>query len=132
MKTILKKAKRTLSLLLVLLMVVPMTVSLAVPASAAETVKYEVEGGYIYFDPFFVDICDCDHTVTKADIPPQINGVEVTRIGSSAFSYCSSLESITIPDSVTSIGERAFFYCSSLESITIPDGVTSIGVGAFS
>ena len=39
--TILKKAKRTLSLLLVLLMVVPMMISLAIPASAA-TVKYQV------------------------------------------------------------------------------------------
>ena len=107
MKTILKKAKRTLSLLLVLLMVVPMIVSLAVPVSAA-WVKYEVEGGYIYFDPLFGDICDCDDTVTKADIPAQINGVEVTRIGFRAFLNCTSLISVTIPDGVTLIDEIAF------------------------
>ena len=53
------------------------------------------------------------------------------EIGSDAFSDCSSLESIIIPDSVTSIGEYAFDYCSSLESIIIPDSVTSIGEGAF-
>ena len=48
-----------------------------------------------------------------------------------AFSYCTSLDRITIPDSVTSIGEWAFRGCLSLQSVTIPDSVTSIGDGAF-
>ena len=52
-------------------------------------------------------------------------------IGSSAFDSCSSLTSVTIPDSVTSIGSSAFEDCYSLTSITIPDSVTSIGFYAF-
>ena len=55
----------------------------------------------------------------------------VTSIGSYAFSWCSSLTSITISEGVTSIGNDAFQYCSSLTSITIPKSVTNIGEGAF-
>ena len=55
----------------------------------------------------------------------------VTSIGSSAFEYCSSLTSVTIGNSVTSIDWRAFYECSGLTSITIPNSVTSIGSSVF-
>ena len=52
-------------------------------------------------------------------------------IGDSAFWLCSSLTSVVIPKGVTFIGYRAFEDCSSLTSVVIPDSVTSIGDDAF-
>ena len=51
--------------------------------------------------------------------------------GNSAFSGCTKLTSVTIPDGVTSIGDAAFQTCLSLKTITIPGSVTSIGSSAF-
>ena len=78
-------------------------------------------------------LTDCLETASGSlDIPSTYNGLPVTSIGNGAFVNCTSLSSITIPDSVTSIGTNAFSYCTSLTSVTIPDSVTSIGVGTFS
>ena len=66
-------------------------------------------------------------TLTSVSIPNS-----VTLIGGDAFLGCTSLSSITIPNSVTLIGGDAFLGCTSLSSITIPNSVTQIGSGAFS
>ena len=70
-------------------------------------------------------------TDTEVVIPSEIGALSVESIGLRAFAGCSSLTSVTIPDSVTSIGYSAFEDCSSLTSVEIPNSVTSIGRFAF-
>ena len=55
----------------------------------------------------------------------------VTTIGSSAFSNCSSLSTVTLPETLRTIGGSAFSSCNKLKSITIPDSVKAIGNSAF-
>ena len=55
----------------------------------------------------------------------------VTSIRQHAFRKCTSLTSITLPDSIATIARGAFNGCSSLTAIVIPDSVTSIGHKAF-
>ena len=57
---------------------------------------------------------------------------EVKVIGNSAFFYCRSLTSITIPASVTAIEEYAFIGCNNITKVSIPDNITIIENCAFS
>ena len=75
--------------------------------------------------------------LTTAIIPETVTCIgttcSVTSISGYAFYYCSSLISITIPNSVTSIGSWAFRNCSGLTSINLvtPSSITEIGSSAF-
>lgn len=53
------------------------------------------------------------------------------RIGTSAFAYCSGLPEIRIPDSVISMGSHAFRECSRLTGVTLGGGLTVIEEAAF-
>ena len=85
--------------------------------------------------PTEIELIKADKSVSSVNLLPTITyqgtTYRVKSIGYGAFRYCSSLTSVTIPNSVTSIGDYAFHGCSSLTSVTIPNSVTSIGNYAF-
>ena len=56
---------------------------------------------------------------------------EAIIIVDNAFSQCTALTTINLPNTLTSIRERAFEWCP-LKTITIPDNLTSIERKTFS
>ena len=104
-----------------------MAVLCAVCAGAATYGDFE----YSVLSDRAVKITDYNGSAEKVDIPKNIDGNSVTSIGNYAFRGCTSLTSVTIPDSVTEIGASTFEHCTSLKSITIPNSVTEIRGWAF-
>ena len=90
-----------------------------------------------YSNPVYDSRENCNaiiHTKSNTLVRGCVNTIippSVTKIGSSAFSGCSSLTSISIPPSVKEISSWAFMDCSSLTSICIPPSVTEIRGFAF-
>lgn len=64
-------------------------------------------------------------------IPATAEGLTVTAIGSSVFSSCSNVKSITIPETVKEIGNNSFKGCCDLVTLDL-GGVEKIGNGCFS
>lgn len=131
--TIMKK--KTLLFLLGLLLLVPLSLR-----------AYNFKSGDLYYEimsdtvPYTVAVvCDLSWndyaSLTKVVIPETVvyndTTYMVTCIGAYAFFECTSLISISIPESVTSIWDYAFSGCSGLAALTIPNSVTEIGKEAF-
>lgn len=118
--------KRLLSLLLALVLCVGL---LPGTASAADSYTY---GDLTYtVNNGEVTITDCNENATNVEIPAEIDGIPVTKIGDSAFSSCQMLGNVSIPNSVTYIDNWAFYYCMNLRNITLPNNITRIGEHAF-
>ncbi len=65
-------------------------------------------------------------------IPSSFAGQKVIAIGEGAFSDCTRLVSVVIPNTVDSIGQYAFSNCTRLESVSIPNSVVEFARNAFS
>lgn len=75
-------------------------------------------------NPYLVLVKATDTSITTYNIH-----TDAKLIYAFAFTDCTLLTSVTIPDSVTIIGNSVFYKCDALESLIIGSGVTSIGDG---
>ena len=100
-----------------------------IPTTEDEVSQSSIE--YVLLDDGTAEITDYKGDEADLIVPDKIDGYVVTSIGNNAFSYCDSLISITLPESVTNIGEDAFNSCRNLRNITLPEGLISIGRWAF-
>jgi hypothetical protein len=70
-------------------------------------------------------------SLIDVDTGPNVQYLPVTVIDSYALQNLTTIEQLTIPDSVVTISGQAFFGITNVVGITIGNGVTTIGLQAF-
>ena len=65
-------------------------------------------------------------------IPPEVDGMAVAEIGSSAIKMKDRIKTVVIPDTVETIGWGAFMNCHNLTEASLPEGLSQIASGIFS
>ena len=90
------------------------------------------------FDPSWFEIDRDTGTITefknksfsrKLVIPKKIGGVEVTKVDDWAFSDCTALTAVAMPE-VKAVGNWAFRHCTALKAVAMPK-VETVGNEAF-
>ena len=91
----------------------------AAPLSAEQfgLFTYRVDGEEVQITDYAEDAAG------EVVIPAEIDGKPVTSIGRRAFSDCSRLIEISIPERVEFIGEHSFSGCAALTSISVKEGM---------
>ncbi|MGN0561983.1 MAG: leucine-rich repeat protein [Candidatus Fimenecus sp.] len=130
------KTKRIFIVLLVCILILS-----AVPITASADLTGEPPSVYVTVGDYVIGYYENDKddiyiskylgTDTNIVIPEELGGYKICGIGYDAFYHCTSITSVTIPNSITYIGPYAFSGCTALTSIVIPDSVIRIGRRAF-
>lgn len=68
-----------------------------------------------------------NRNITSVSIPETVNEIQYE-----AFSYCTSLIAVQLPEGLTKIAQALFYGCNKLTSVVIPSTVNRIELGAFS
>lgn len=87
--------------------------------------KYKEYGTFVKLLKYLRDDKDV------VDIPAEINGKPVTRIGDYCFYDHSEIKLVNFPSCIERIGNSSFELCGGLKKIVLPESVTHIGVNAF-
>ena len=95
------------------------------------TFAYGTEGLMYSWQDDYGIVSGYNGTETDVVIPATWKNVTIKVIGGFAFNGCSSLVSISLPNSIEKISSAAFQECVGLTNISILDSVESIGNQAF-
>jgi len=133
--------KRTLALLLALLMITSMFVGCGGnieknndnfnesdkndDSTASKGLKFKIEGDHAVL----MGRGTC--TDTTIIIPSQYKGVPVTTIGEQAFVNDESLYGLVIPETVTVLSDYSIYGCYKLKDLKIPSSLKTVGSGCF-
>ena len=106
----------------------------SVVAPSGQTLYYKIVDGEAHVVKPYGSYTSSDNMEGDLSIPQSVNyngtTYTVSAIGSGAFSYCSYITSVVIPNTVRIIGEEAFYYCG-MNTVSIPGSVTKIRDEAF-
>ncbi len=84
--------------------------------------KYTLE---VYPESYTLTITGTTNTNAKTlELPSEIEGYEVTRIGENAFKGMTSLEKVVFSDTITSVYDYAFSGCTNLKEVELNPEVT--------
>ena len=93
----------------------------------------------IWNDKYECSVSNGETTVTRykgneaeARVPEILMGFPVTGIGDGAFSGCTGLTRVTLPEGVRTIGANAFSGCRRLLRADLPSSLAEVGSNAFS
>ena len=126
-----KNIKKTLALILSVIMLVsvmPMTVSFAASGTTADGFAYVTTGSTAMITGY-------SGSATEVVIPEKVSVYTVVAIGDdnsyAPFLGNTKITSVVIPDTVLSIGSGAFMRCTNLQTVTIGSGLKTVGNNAF-
>ncbi|MDD1743147.1 MAG: fibronectin type III domain-containing protein [Methanomassiliicoccales archaeon] len=98
------------------------------------TVSAAHEGDYTYEltgNPAVANITRYTGGGGAITIPSTLGGYPTGLIDDDAFSWCTSLTSVAVPNTVTSLGYASFYHCTSLTSVTLGSDITTIASSVF-
>ncbi len=78
-----------------------------------------------------IEITGCDKSAKVLVIPPEIEGLPVTKIGDNAFYRNKTLTSIIVSETVTTIGNHVFAGADALTEVVLHEGLEEVGTNAF-
>ena len=93
-----------------------------------DNLTYEIVGD----ETKTVTITGCDKNATTIEVPAEIEGVPVTKIGYQAFRSCYNLAEATLPDSIVTMDGSVFDGDKNLRTVNLPANLKELGTETFS